>query len=160
TVATGTVKGFAITLILGILASLFSALLVTRVCFSWAVNDQGGWIKKLNFANFAPKRQFDFLSKRRLVLAISTIAVLFSMVVAPIMDTRGVDLKGGDLLTIHSAGEISKAKIDETLREAGFEGVYVQKQTAMADAGEFITVRSEHGLGAKIQTTLVEALGL
>lgn len=159
-VATGTVKGFAITLILGILASLFSALLVTRVCFSWAVNDQGGWIKKLTFANFAPKRQFDFLSKRRLALGVSAVLIVLSLVITPMKDPRGVDLKGGDMLTIHSAGDITKEKIDQTLREAGFDGVYVQKQTAMGDAGEFITIRSEHGSGVEIQATLVKALGL
>lgn len=159
-VATGTVKGFAITLILGILASLFSALLVTRVCFSWLVNDQGGWIKKLTFANIAPKRQFDFLSKRRIAFVVSVVLVVLSLVITPLKDPRGVDLKGGDMLTIHSAGDITKAKIDQTLRAADFEGVYVQKQTAMGDEGEFITIRGEHGSGVKIQATLVKDLGL
>ncbi|NOY01070.1 MAG: protein translocase subunit SecD, partial [Verrucomicrobia bacterium] len=106
-VATGTVKGFAITLILGILASMFSALLVTRVCFSWAVNEQGGWVKKLSFANIAPKKQFDFLGKRRLAMMVSLVLVVASLLIAPAKDPRGVDLKGGDLLTIHSTGEVT-----------------------------------------------------
>ncbi len=159
-VATGTVKGFAITLILGILASLFSALLVTRICFSWLVGDKGGLIKKLSFANIAPKRQFDFLSKRRLVLMVSSILLVLSLLITPMKDPRGVDLKGGDMLTIHSAGDITKEKIDQTLREADFEGIYVQKQTAMGDEGEFITIRSEHGSGVEIQATLAKDLGL
>ncbi|MCF6311672.1 MAG: protein translocase subunit SecD [Verrucomicrobiales bacterium] len=157
-VATGTVKGFAITLILGIMASLFSALLVTRVCFSWLVTEKGGLVKKLSFANIAPKRQFDFLSKRRVALAVSAVLVVLSLVVSSTKDPRGVDLKGGDLLTIHSPGDVTTEKIEQTLQAASFKGFYVQKQHAMGGGGEFLTVRSVHGSGDKIKAVLKKDL--
>lgn len=159
-VATGTVKGFAITLILGILASLFSALLVTRVCFSWLVNDKdgGGLVKKLSFANIAPKRQFDFLSKRRVALMVSSVAVILSLLIIPMKDPRGVDLKGGDLLTIHASGDTTTEQIDKALQQAKFSGFYVQKQRAMGDDGEFLTIRSEHGSGEAIMGVLKKEL--
>ena len=159
-VATGTVKGFAITLILGILASLFSALLVTRVCFSWAVNDRGGWVKKLSFANIAPKKQFDFLSKRRVAMMISVVLVVLSLLIIPSKDPRGVDLKGGDLLTIHSTENITQSQVEEALEKEGFEGFYVQTQHAMGGGGEFLTIRSEHGTGDPIKDVLQTELKL
>ncbi len=159
-VATGTVKGFAITLILGILASMFSALLVTRVCFSWAVNENGGWVKKLSFANIAPKKQFDFLGKRRLALMVSVVLVIASLLVTPAKDPRGVDLKGGDLLTLHSTGGVTQTQVEEALKAAEFDGFYVQTQHAMGDSGEFLTIRSMHGTGEPIKDVLENQLKL
>ncbi len=157
-VATGTVKGFAITLILGILASLFSALLVTRVCFSWLVSDKGGVVKKLSFANIAPKRQFDFLSKRKVALMASAVVVVLSLVITPTKDPRGVDLKGGDLLTVHSPGDVTTDKVDQVLQAANYDGFYVQKQHAMGGGGDFLTIRSAHGTGELIKDTLEKDL--
>src|SRR6201997_4384001 len=42
----GPVKGFAITLTIGIIASMFSALLVTRNIFGWAL--ELGWLKRIS----------------------------------------------------------------------------------------------------------------
>ena len=60
--ATGSVKGFAVTLTLGIIASMFSALLVTRTAFRWAIEKFG--LKKLSMLDLIPKKKFDFLGKR------------------------------------------------------------------------------------------------
>ena len=61
--ATGSVKGFAVTLTFGIVASMFSALLVTRTVFRWLIERFG--LKKLTMLDLIPKRKFDFLGKRR-----------------------------------------------------------------------------------------------
>ena len=45
----GTIKGFAITLTIGLTASMFSAILVTRVLFRWGMDFK--LIKKLSFLN-------------------------------------------------------------------------------------------------------------
>ena len=50
--ASGTVKGFAITLTIGILASMFAALVATRVLFWWGT--ESGVLKKLKFFNIIP----------------------------------------------------------------------------------------------------------
>ncbi|MDZ4289268.1 MAG: protein translocase subunit SecD, partial [Prosthecobacter sp.] len=47
--ATGPVRGFAVTLTIGIVASMFSALLVTRNCFAWAI--EAGVLTRLRMAN-------------------------------------------------------------------------------------------------------------
>jgi len=60
--ASDTVKGFAITLTIGILASMFAALLAVRVMFWWFTD--AGMVKKLSFMDLVPKRSIDFLSKR------------------------------------------------------------------------------------------------
>ena len=89
---------------------------------------------------------------------VSTLLVVASLVITPMKDPRGVDLKGGDLLTIHSVGEVTTQKIDQTLQEKGLNGFYVQKQQAMGAGGEFVTIRSQHGSGKQIQEILKEDL--
>ncbi|MFM8458594.1 MAG: protein translocase subunit SecD, partial [Chthoniobacterales bacterium] len=65
--ATGPVKGFAITLTLGIIASMFSALLFTRTCFGYMLDKFG--LKKLRMLNWIPAHKIDFLGKRHIALA-------------------------------------------------------------------------------------------
>ena len=51
----GTIKGFAVTLTIGLLASMFSAILVTRVLFRWGIDF--GLFKKLTFLNLIKSAQ-------------------------------------------------------------------------------------------------------
>ena len=74
--ASGTVKGFAITLTIGILASMFAALLVTRILFWWF--QDAGAIKKLSFMNLLPKRTIDFLSKGKIAFMVSAVLLVGS----------------------------------------------------------------------------------
>ena len=57
---------------------------------------------KLTFMDFIPKKQFDFLGQARPWITGSLILVGISIVAVGIMDPRGVELKGGDSLTIRT----------------------------------------------------------
>ncbi|NWK54394.1 protein translocase subunit SecD [Verrucomicrobiaceae bacterium N1E253] len=93
--ASGTVKGFAITLTIGILASMLAALLCTRVLFWWF--SDAGMLKKLNFLNLIPQRSFDFLGKRKISFPISAALILAGLTVTGIKgtDALGIDFTGG-----------------------------------------------------------------
>ena len=64
--ASGPVKGFAITLTMGILASLFTVLVVCRNAFSWAVDS--GRLKKISMLQLIPAHNINFLGKGSAVL--------------------------------------------------------------------------------------------
>src|SRR5262249_6178722 len=59
--ASGPVKGFAISLTLGILASLFPALIVGRNAFSWVV--ESGKVKSVKMLHLISSKHIDFLGK-------------------------------------------------------------------------------------------------
>src|SRR5713101_4047255 len=61
--ASGPVKGFAISLTLGILASLFTALIVGRNCFGWFVDT--GRLKRISMLHLISSKNFNFLGKGR-----------------------------------------------------------------------------------------------
>ncbi|MGJ8694904.1 MAG: protein translocase subunit SecF [Verrucomicrobiaceae bacterium] len=111
--ASDQIKGFAITLTIGILASMFAALLATRVLFYWGAGvGKGGVLKKLSFMNLIPERTIKFMDKRKpafVISAVLVIASLFSMA-SHKDDALGIDFVGGSLITI----QVDAAKTIET----------------------------------------------
>ena len=140
-VADGTVKGFAVTVVIGIFATLFGALVVTRVCFTWIMDAK--FFKKLTFMDFAPKRIFDFLSHARPWLIFSAVAVIISMIAIPAIDPRGVELKGGDSITIRSTEGLTKEGIIDSITKLDLGAApIVQEQQPVGDDGTFFLVRT------------------
>ena len=98
--AAGPVKGFAVALTLGIVASLFSALIVTRNGFAWATDQFG--LKRIRMMHFFENPNFDFMGKARLCALGSMLVIGASMAVFALRGEKnfGIDFKGGDLTVI------------------------------------------------------------
>jgi len=158
-VAAGTVKGFAITLIIGIFATLFCSLLVTRVCFSWGL--ELNLVRKLSFMNLVPDQVIDFLGKRKICLIGSIVALVASLIIVPSMDPRGVELKGGDSLTIQTTDGLTKEKINESLADLDLGGTpLVQVQRPVGAPGEFFLIRSPDNTAQQIEAEIEKDLGV
>ena len=97
--ASGTVKGFAVTLTIGILASMLAALLCTRVLFWWF--SDAGVLKKLTFLNLIPKRAFNFLGKRKIAFSFSIILIVAGLGSVGMKgnSSLGIDFTGGAQLS-------------------------------------------------------------
>src|SRR5438093_199632 len=67
--ASGPVKGFAISLTLGILASLFTALIVGRNLFGWVVDT--GKVKRISMLHLISSKHINFLGKGFLAAMLS-----------------------------------------------------------------------------------------
>jgi SecD/SecF fusion protein len=152
--ATGPVKGFAVTLTIGIVASMFSALLVTRNCFNWAI--ASGVLKRVTMSNLIKATNFDFLSKRRLSVGISTLVILVSVVVFAVRGEKnfGIDFKGGDLLVLEGQKKVDEGDVRAALKEIDLEESVVQ--TEKASGKEFLTIRSAPGTSDRIEKLLDE----
>lgn len=93
----GPIKGFATTLIIGIFTSLFSAIFITRLVFSSMLDRK----KTITFSSkltsgWFNNTHFDFLGKRKVFYAISSVLVIASLV--SIFTKKldfGVDFTGG-----------------------------------------------------------------
>ncbi len=94
---TGPVQGFATTLIIGILSSLFSAIFISRLIFNWTVEKN----KPLSFdipmtRNFLQNTNIDFISGRKIAYIISGTLILIGIIS---LSTRGlnmgIDFAGG-----------------------------------------------------------------
>jgi len=151
--ATGSVKGFAVTLTLGIIASMFSALLVTRTVFRWLVEKDA--IKTITMLDIIPKKSFDFLGQRRLAVAVSAFLIIGSIVVFAVrgQNNFGIDFRGGDLLSINSKVPVSIADGRKVTDELGLgETAVIQMERQGTE--DHLTFRSPEGTGEKILAQL------
>ncbi len=99
---TGPVRGFAVTLMVGIVVSVFSALVITRVLVHYALEKgvrafpMGAWLARANFK---------FLDKWRVACAASALFIVAGLFLfASLPDTRklGIDFLGGDTTRINT----------------------------------------------------------
>jgi SecD/SecF fusion protein len=91
----GPIKGFAITIIIGIVSSMFTALFMTRFYFNgWVQNPKN---KMLTMANWVSAKSIDFLKQAKLAFAIAAAIILVGsyFVYAQRATIFGMDFTGG-----------------------------------------------------------------
>ncbi|NOY82372.1 MAG: protein translocase subunit SecD [Kiritimatiellaeota bacterium] len=95
----GPVRGFAVTLSIGIVASMFTALFMTRVVFDLCLYN--GWLKKLRMFSFFKEPKLDFLALRRIAYGLSLSLILLAVGTAVWRghDALGIDFAGGTAVT-------------------------------------------------------------
>ncbi|WP_431159385.1 protein translocase subunit SecDF [Winogradskyella poriferorum] len=116
---TGPIKGFATTLIIGIVTSLFTAIFITRLLIDWWVN-RGG---KLDFSTAMTKNLFknvniNFLKKRKIAYVISGIllAASFASLFTTGLD-QGIDFVGGRTYQVRFEQPVSTEEITSVLND-------------------------------------------
>jgi SecD/SecF fusion protein len=157
--ASGPVKGFSVALIIGVIASVFSAMVVTRVIFAWAL--YGGWFKKITMLHIIPTgKNFNFLGRRWLWIGISAAVILVSGVVFAQRGEKnfGIDFKGGDVLVLSMEHPVSEAKVRESLESLNLGDAIIQKETTPGTNRELISVRSPGGTSERILQHLQQAM--
>lgn len=114
----GPIKGFAITLIIGIISSMFTALFLTKYFFI-------GWAKKpehkmLKMSNWVHSTHFDFLKTARFVMLFSiTIIALGSFaLVKEKKSLFGMDFTGGFELHIELAEKANVSNYRQAVEDA------------------------------------------
>ncbi len=103
---TGPVRGFGLTLAIGIVASVFCALIVSRVLLEISVH----WVglpKILGLKLIPDNRKWKFLDMRKPLMVGSAILIVLGMVNTGINKDNiiGIDFTGGDEITIEVTGE-------------------------------------------------------
>src|SRR5437588_370693 len=154
--ATGPVRGFAISLTLGILASLFTALIVGRNCLSWFVDT--GRLKRISMLHLISSKNFNFLGKGLLACMCSLALILAGAAAFYVRGDRnfGVDFKGGDLLTLSSTRAVTVGQVRDTLRPIHLDDSPIQQSQ---QAGKtYITIRSPLNTSDKIEKQVVQSL--
>lgn len=158
--ASGTIKGFAVTLTIGLLASLFSAILVTRVLFRWSIDL--GLLKKLSFMSLIPPTKIDFLGKRRLAFIISgiIIAVCATNFYVKRDKALGVDFTGGTVIQFQLAEEefIPIDDINKALDEITLSKEANATEESSAATGVLLSIRCATEDAAKISAKLRESI--
>jgi len=92
---TGTVRGFAQTLALGILVSMFTSLVLTRVLLTTAVSI--GLKNKEFYGHYKEAKFFDYITRRKIWFSISAVAIVLGLVFLPINGMMRGDVLNYDI---------------------------------------------------------------
>lgn len=143
--ASGTVKGFAITLTIGLVASLFASILVTRVLFRWAVDYN--MIKKFTFLDLIKGANYDFLSKRAACAVVSFLLIAASVGVGFVKKdgALGIDFTGGTIIT-YALGEkevLPVKEVEKAVNSLSLKKAAVTQEEKNLLTGRLLTIRCE-----------------
>ncbi len=166
-VGTEEVKGFAPTLIIGLIWNLFTAVFVSRLIFEFWY--QQGWLKKLTMTRILDKTNIDFIGPRRYFMLGSLIIVVASVALFASRGSRmyNIDFTGGTLVAIRLDNDAAaikdlspadraalvRSKAGDVLRDATVESLNVGDE----NPGLRFNIRTTESDQAKVQQKILEA---
>jgi len=151
----GPIKGFAVTLTMGLVSSLFTALTVTKTIFHLFFNFK--LLKSLPMLQFFSHTQIDFIAKRRFFYALSLIVIGAGLVsfVLKGQNVYGIDFAGGQIQEY----KFSKPPLAEDLRKAlkagGVGDVIIQQ---FDKAPEIVMLRTAGDTSEPVMKALKEKM--
>jgi SecD/SecF fusion protein len=114
---TGPIKGFATTLIIGILTSLFSAIFITRIIIDrYTANNKPIEFTTKFTSKFLTKSKINFIEKRKLFYVVSAIFVgigIFSLVTKGL--DLGIDFTGGRTYVVRFDKSVNTQDVSKAL---------------------------------------------
>ncbi len=126
---TGPVQGFATTLIIGIITSLFTAIFITRLMIEGAISH--GWNIKFSnklTENFLSNTKVDFVGKRKYTYIISAILIVATLVSFAVRGmSYGVDFSGGRAYVVRFDQNVGTNDVRAALGAKFTEGLEVKQ---------------------------------
>ncbi len=116
----GTIKGFALTLAIGIVASMFTAITFTRCMLRWSAQvdflaKPNLYLTGINHKEF----KFDFVGKRKLWYGIAIIFIVPGLLVSAISGMNlGIDFTGGSIIEVQYDSPVELNMVRDTVSSA------------------------------------------
>ena len=138
---TGPIRGFALTLSIGLIASMFTAIFVTRTILVWLTSIK--IIKNIHMMDLIKAKKIDFIGKRKFCYALSFIVILIglSAFFAKGDSVYGIDFAGGQLQEYKFQRPITVEYLRSDLKEAGLVDAVIQQYK---DKPNIIMIRTAH----------------
>ena len=116
----GPVQGFATTLIIGIITSLFCSIFITRMLLGWIVAKKGSVSFSRSWSeNWLTNFKFDFIGKRKMSYIISGVIILVSVVSLFVQGLNlGVEFTGGRTFVVRFDQDVTAERVRAQLTEA------------------------------------------
>jgi SecD/SecF fusion protein len=154
--ARGPVRGFAVSLTFGIIASLFTALIVGRNALGWFV--ETGRLKRISMLHLISAQNINFLGKGFIACMCSLALLLAGAFAFYKRGDRnfGVDFRGGDLITLSAPGKIDIQQVRGALKPIGFADASIQESTQVGKS--YITIRTPLNTSDKVEKEIMRTL--
>ena len=152
---TGPIKGFGVTLAVGVAVSFFTALMVTRLIFNTMLDRN--WIKSLKMMPIVKIPPIDFLKGAKFATVISVAVALIGLGYAIFgrgADVLGVDFRGGDGGTYRFAQKLDVDRLRDTVAKMGVGEPQIQYQRSVIDQSETLNIVTEYQSGQRVAAAL------
>ena len=154
---TGPIKGFGVTLTIGVAASLFTALVVTRLIFDFLL--ARGWLKSLPMFHVIKVTNLDFMKFARFAFVGSLALILAGVGYGAFgrgKQMLGIDFAGGDNLLLRFSQKVEPERLREALARSGVPDAQIQFQRDLTRGAETLRIASPYGTGERINAALVK----
>jgi SecD/SecF fusion protein len=133
---TGPVKGFAVTLIAGIIFSFFSSLFVTKLIVSFLVNQ--GWVTEFKMLQAFKTPNYPFVEKQRrfLVASVVVLGLLTTLVAVRGRENYGIDFTGGARIRMALREAIPRSEIESKIDALAAESPELFRDKSVQSIGE------------------------
>jgi len=162
-IGTDQVKGFAVTLFIGIVMSMFSALYFGRTVFE--VLDQKRILKNLPMLSIVKSPNIDFVGKQKLALVFSAVVILGGLgtFFSRGDDNLDIDFRGGTMVTFEFENPQSQSDFRGLLEEKFDSGITIERLTIdgesqQAEAGVRWRLRTVNDNTSEVQAGVADAL--
>ncbi len=138
---TGPVKGFGVTLSIGIAVNMFTVLLVTRLLYDFLL--VRGRIQRVRMLPLLKFSQLPFMKAGRLTVVASAVVIVLGFAYG--MGVRGkhvlgVDFAGGDSVTLTFRERVEVDRLRDTLGQAGMADTLIGYQQNRATGHETLRI--------------------
>ena len=116
----GPVQGFATTLVVGIITSLFCAIFITRLLIEWIVGKWGTIAFSRKWSeNWLTNVRFDFVGKRKISYIVSSVLILCGVISLFVQGLNlGVEFTGGRTFVVRFDQNVTAEQVRAQLQEA------------------------------------------
>src|SRR5262249_32388369 len=143
---TGSIKGFGVALTIGVAASLFTALVVTRMIFDFLLDH--GWLKSIPMLHIIRATKLDFMQLALPAFITSWLIICIGVAYgcyrgASGKPVFGVDFVGGDTTTFSCLEKVDESKVRAALTAAGVKDPVIQYEKDPSSGRESLRIVSE-----------------
>lgn len=135
-IGTDQIKGFAVTLFLGLAISMFTVLFVGRLMFDIA--EKRRWLKKLNMSQLIGETRIDFLKHRVLWCTISLVVIGVGLIAFFIRGEKNydIDFTGGTMVSFQTTEPQKTDDVSAALKPQFKDEFTLERLTLGADTEE------------------------
>lgn len=163
----GPIKGFAITLMVGIITTFFTAVYISRVIIDWIVAKRGD-DTKLSFTTIISsydlsKYNIDFLGKRKMAYIFSGIVITVGIILIAVQGLNlGVDFKGGRTYVVAFDKPVvatdMKVALTESFENVGTEVKNYGSNNVVKVTTSYLIDDDSEDADEKVKTSLITGL--
>jgi len=164
----GPIRGFAVTLSAGLIISMYTALVLTRMAFDATVPENR--VKPYRMLKLIGATSYDFLAKRKpaMLASLAVIVITWGLFAGRVARDKnavlGVDFTGGASVTLSYVDKADLGELRRVLNDAGISDAAVQYQKSLESGEGVLEVKSSFEAIAgvpmvtRVQVALDEAM--